>query len=475
MRDRDVYGEDADEFRPERMMDEYFNKLPPGSFKPFGNGLRSCIGRAFTTQEATLMLAMILQNFRIELDDPEYELQFRQTLTMKPKDFKIRAYLRDGLTPNSLQRRLAGAGEPPATATEGNDANSDAVDAKPLTILYGSNAGTGKSLAQLLASHAPSHGFKAVLVESLNTMTGCLPEGHPVAIILASYEGQPTDDAKEFVPWVENTTESLKGVQYSVFGLGHHDWVSTFHRIPKLVDSQLEAAGAKRLVPLSLVDVANTDVPSYFETWEDESFWPSLRKEYGTEYNEVTATTNTSINVDLLNPRPATLDELVSEAAVVDSRLLSAAGEPAKNHIEIQLPDEMSYRAGDYLAVLPINPHETVSRVIRRFQVPRDAHVKITADEGTIFPTGESLVLADLLSSYFDLNQPASKKNIATLAAATDDAGVKQELETLSADLHATEIVAKYTSVLDLLERFPAIKLPLGSFLAMLPPMRVRQ
>jgi cytochrome P450 / NADPH-cytochrome P450 reductase len=28
-----VYGEDADEFKPERMLDEPFNKLPPNSWK----------------------------------------------------------------------------------------------------------------------------------------------------------------------------------------------------------------------------------------------------------------------------------------------------------------------------------------------------------------------------------------------------------------------------------------------------------
>ena len=33
--------EDPLEFRPERMLDENFNKLPKGAWTPFGNGLRA--------------------------------------------------------------------------------------------------------------------------------------------------------------------------------------------------------------------------------------------------------------------------------------------------------------------------------------------------------------------------------------------------------------------------------------------------
>lgn len=44
-RDPDTFGPDADEFKPERMLDHNLKKLPKNAFKPFGNGTRSCIGR----------------------------------------------------------------------------------------------------------------------------------------------------------------------------------------------------------------------------------------------------------------------------------------------------------------------------------------------------------------------------------------------------------------------------------------------
>jgi len=40
-RDPKVWGNDAEEFKPERMAPELWQKLPPNAWKPFGNGARS--------------------------------------------------------------------------------------------------------------------------------------------------------------------------------------------------------------------------------------------------------------------------------------------------------------------------------------------------------------------------------------------------------------------------------------------------
>lgn len=37
-RDPKVYGEDAEDFKPESMLGDAFNKLPKSAWKPFGNG-----------------------------------------------------------------------------------------------------------------------------------------------------------------------------------------------------------------------------------------------------------------------------------------------------------------------------------------------------------------------------------------------------------------------------------------------------
>ncbi|KAI1440699.1 cytochrome P450 [Annulohypoxylon stygium] len=475
-----VYGDDAEEFKPERMLDEPFNKLPKNAWKPFGNGLRACIGRPFAWQEATLAIAMLLQTFNFVVDDPSYSLALKQTLTIKPKGFRMRATIRDGLTPSYLEHRLAGKellSESISSLSVKDSAKSTtAGGGKPMTVLYGSNSGTCESFANRVASDASSHGFSVSKIDILDTANGNLPKGQPVVIVTPSYEGQPPDNAAHFVSWIESIKDkkALEGVHYTVFGVGHHDWAQTFHRIPKLVDSKLEEAGATRVAGMGLTDVGDGDAFTDFETWEDEVLWPAFRKQYGTSSDSSDLSQAIGLKVSITSPRTSTLRQDVTEGLVVETRTLTAEGEPTKKHIEIVLPSDTTYRAGDYLAVLPINPKQTVERAMRRFHLPWDAHITIGSDGMTSLPTNTSLPAHSIFGAYVELSQPATKRNINALVEAAKDESEKETLGKLANESY-DEVSAKRISVLDLLEKYESVDLPLGAFLAMLPPMRVRQ
>ncbi|KOS21415.1 Bifunctional P-450:NADPH-P450 reductase [Escovopsis weberi] len=473
-----VFGEDAAEFKPERMLDDNFNRLNeefPNCWKPFGNGKRACIGRPFAWQEALLCMVLLFQSFTFSLDDPNYQLLTAQTLTVKPKDFYMRAELRHNMTPTELESRIAGKSVPGTPQLEKGLSDLSVTSAgprKPMAVFYGSNSGTCEALAQRVASNAPNHGFDVTEIAPLDAARGRLPKDRPVVIVTSSYEGQPPANATHFVNWIESLHEKeLEGVAYAVFGCGHHDWVRTFHRIPKLVDSTLTELGGEQLAPLGLTDAAERDMFSDFETWEDESLWPALAAKYGTSDNADAS--GGGLTVEISQPRKTTLRQDVEEALVLSTKTLTGQSDSVKNHIEIQLPTGMSYRAGDYLAVLPINPKQSVSRVFRRFNLSWDAFIKIGSSQPTTLPTGTALPAADVLGAYVELNQPATKKNILTLAEATEEADVVKALESLAGDKYRQEISLKRVSVLDLLEKYPSIELPLATYLAMLPPIRV--
>ncbi|KAM0721366.1 hypothetical protein Q7P37_002290 [Cladosporium fusiforme] len=61
-RSRDIYGEDALEFRPERWENEALSGVGLG-YLPWGYGQRACLGRDFALLEATYTVARIIQRF----------------------------------------------------------------------------------------------------------------------------------------------------------------------------------------------------------------------------------------------------------------------------------------------------------------------------------------------------------------------------------------------------------------------------
>ena len=411
--DPNVFGEDSHEWKPDRMLDEPFGKLPPNSWNPFGNGMRGCIGRPFAWQEAQLVVAILLQNFQFFPEDPSYQLRFKQTLTIKPKNFNMRAQLRRGRELPTLERSLyAGPTDtnPKANGISGAETAINADKGLPIEIYYGSNSGTCQALAARLATDASARGYRVRINDSLDVATKNLPKDAPVVILTASYEGQPPDNAAHFVHWLEALKgKETEGVRYAVFGCGHHDWQATFQRIPVLVDDLLEQRGAQRIAEKGTADAAQGDMFNDFDTWEEKIFWPAMTKQYGGSTDADVSEESITVQVSSQN-RTSHLRQDVQEAQVVDTNLLTSSDVPAKRHIEIKLPTGMSYRTGDYLAILPLNPTQNVHRVMRYFKLGSDAVLNITSKGEHNLPTGVPISATDIFTSYVELAQPATRR-----------------------------------------------------------------
>lgn len=74
----------AEEFDPDRWSTDNAQLLPKFAYFPFGGGSRLCIGASFAVMEATLLLATILQKFRLSLV-PNYPVIPTPSITLRPK------------------------------------------------------------------------------------------------------------------------------------------------------------------------------------------------------------------------------------------------------------------------------------------------------------------------------------------------------------------------------------------------------
>lgn len=387
----------------------------------------------------------------------------RQTLTVKPDNFFLRATLREGINSVTLERKMyAGLEVEDAHKKERRHTLAKKVggSSKPMLVLYGSNSGTCEGLAQNLANAAGSRGFNAS-VKSMDAAVDQIPAKQPVIIITASYEGNPPDNAAGFVEWIKTVDASkVKTTQYAVFGCGHHDWVSTFQKVPKLIEAEFVAKGATPIAERGESDVAEGNVFDDFDTWLDEKLWPVLSVDF--DDSEVPEGLEMTIST---SARASHLRHNVQQALILKNELLTDKDVPEKRQTDFKLPTSMTYEAGDYLALLPVNNLQTVSRVLRRFRLPWDAFLTLGKGAHTTIPTETAIAVSAVLGAYVELSTPASRKNILTLSKYAKDQSIEKDL--------VPNI--KGLSILDILEKYPRIEFPFALYLSLLTPMRIRQ
>ncbi|KAJ7292600.1 fatty acid hydroxylase [Mycena rebaudengoi] len=466
-RDPLVWGDDADEFRPERMLDGKFEALPPNAWQPFGYGVRACIGRAFAWQEVLLVMSSVIQKFDLSFVDPSYVMNLKQTLTIKPHGLHIHATPRAG----AIHLHASPSSSLLPNPDPLQSSYSGILSGPPLYVLYGSNTGTSEAFAQRVANDAPSYGFRPS-IGTLDSALGKVPTDGPVVIVTASFEGEPADNAARFIDWLRHLEgNKLENVRFAVFGCGNSDWNTTFQKIPILCDELLEKHGGSRVVPRGSGDAGSGN---FFQTFDDfeANLWATLSKEYSTSRSEVQMLQVKT--VDAGKERAVVLRQVDSLLGrVVENRVLTKEG-PVKRHIEFELPEGAVARAGDYVAILPQNPIRDIRRVLARFSLSNEEEVVLSSAGPTNLPLDKPVKLSELLSGYVELSQPATTRDLGILIAAATAEGTRAYLEQLNAS-YVASVLEKRLSVFQILEAHPDIDLSIGAFLQMLPSMRVRQ
>jgi cytochrome P450 / NADPH-cytochrome P450 reductase len=486
-RDRSVWGEDAEVFNPDHFSPELEAARPANAYKPFGNGQRACIGRQFALQEATLVLGLILQRFRL-IDHTRYQLKIKESLTMKPDGLRIKVRLRTpaeraAFNAAATTRETITVASAPAVVRQRHET--------PLLVLYGSNMGTAEEVARRIAEDAEENGF-ATKVASLDDYAGRLPKDGLLLVATSSYNGLPPDNAAQFCDWLRRSdleAGALAGLRYVVFGCGNRDWASTFQAVPRFIDARLAELGARRLFERGEGD-AREDFDGQFQGWY-QKLRAAAAKELGLRLDaedgagrqplyriEVVTGEQLSPFVDSFGARPMT----VTANRELHRKDGPQASERSTRHIELELPAGVTYRAGDHLGVIPHNGEALVKRVAARFGFERDAHVRLhkTGSRKTFLPVGETISVYRLLRDYVELQDVATRTQLQALLQHTECPPERIKLaamtgdDEISAARYREEVLAKRKSLIDLLEEFPACQLPFEVYLELLAPLRPR-
>lgn len=84
-RDIEIWGPDANEFKPERFKDGVSKACKsPQTYVPFGTGARLCVGKNFAMVELKIVLALIISKFNISLS-PSYRHSPAYRMVVEPE------------------------------------------------------------------------------------------------------------------------------------------------------------------------------------------------------------------------------------------------------------------------------------------------------------------------------------------------------------------------------------------------------
>ncbi|MEX3105403.1 bifunctional cytochrome P450/NADPH--P450 reductase [Streptomyces sp. ST1020] len=461
-----AWGENVELFDPDRFTPEREAARPIHLYKPFGSGERACIGRQFALHEATLLLGLLVHRYRFD-DHTDYQLKIKQSLTIKPEGFTLRLIRR-----SAAERRTPAAASGAASVQDRPLTRSATGTA--LTVLHGSNLGTCAGIARDLATDGDTHGFTpsvAPLDSAVDQLNG------PVVIVAASYNGRPTDDAAAFVTWLETLEPgALDGLPYAVLGVGDRNWAATYQRVPALIDERLRAAGAVPLLERGAAD-ASGDFAGTVDRWSAD-LWNALLDRYGSGTTTASAEPQEEGGLyELQDAAESVTGELAARHGVRPMEVLDAyelvdtdhESGRSKRFLRLRLPDGVTYRTGDHLALLPHNPEALVRRVADRFALDLDRTVALRARRRSrgALPVDRPLTLRRLLTDFVELQDPATPEQVAVLAEHTACPPEKRPLTELAG-------TGTRSSVLDLLERYRACELPFERFLELLPVLRPR-
>ncbi|MDO6692144.1 assimilatory sulfite reductase (NADPH) flavoprotein subunit [Aliiglaciecola sp. 3_MG-2023] len=318
-------------------------------------------------------------------------------------------------------------------------AASASVVEKQLTILFGSQTGNAKGVAQEFKEKAQHAGLKVNLHSMADYKAKQLKnETHLLIVVSTHGEGDAPDDAVELHEFVASKkAPKLPELNFAVVGLGDSSY-EFFCQTAKDFDARLEALGGKRITPRLDCDVDYETVTNAFF----DQIAIQLKEEFAASQAPVEpvagTVSGTSVNTakseySKKNPFTATLLEsqkITGRDSIKDIR-----------HIEISLEDSgIQYQPGDALGIWFTNNEALVSELLNLVGVDENESVEVGKDalsikQALIEKFELTLSYPTFVKSYLE-SAPNEK-----LQALFDD---KAKLREYLADKQIVDIVADF-------------------------------
>ena len=463
-RDPRHWGPDAGRFDPDQFAMEKVVERPRHAFIPFSVGQRQCMAQEVTFMMLRVGLFSIYNRYRLRLA-PGAKVVKRTVVTTSPVTVPVVRTPREGREEREAaleersrrQRAAAAAGQAPAGSRDWDRPSEiPATSAyQHLVVAYGSNFGSTKDLAERFAERSRIYGFSSEVIP-LNDLVEMAPRTQPwlLVVMTSTYTGSPPSNAIAFRAWLDRTEpgcETWRNCSYLVWGLGNSQW-NAFLAFPRHVQSKLAELGATPLSGIGFGDVSSPVWDDVHTAWNDRT-WPVLIDLAGAQPSEAAAariaaekateealtaadsTTAMALSLEGQIVAPTLMTNAVGIAtievrALVCRELHAPDSDTRTRHLEVSLPEDFDYTAGDHLGVCPQNDGETIVKLARHlgaaldgvFAVPKSMKVRAV-------PKGVPLQVRNVLTCLVDITSMPTVPLVDLLLSKTAEPTQRAKLE----------------------------------------------
>ncbi|MDQ2621805.1 MAG: flavodoxin domain-containing protein, partial [Actinomycetota bacterium] len=273
---------------------------------------------------------------------------------------------------NLLGAAPGGVAQQPAT----NGAAPAGTATRVTTILFASETGNSKDLANSLAEAARGKGIETKVTDVADYKVRSLKDEQDLLVVAATHgEGDPPQTALDFFEFLEGRkAPKLPQLRFAVLALGDSTY-EHYCSAGRRVDERLEQLGAERIAERVDCDV---DYEEDAEAWIE-----SIIGELAASQPDAGApATNGAVAAPSANgfAAPAAFGKKNPfDAPIIENLVLTGRGSSKETrHIELSLEESgLTYKPGDALGVVPQNDPALVSTLLDQLALAADAEVTV--------------------------------------------------------------------------------------------------
>ena len=302
-----------------------------------------------------------------------------------------------------------------------------AGEAAALTILYGSQTGNAKGVANQLKAAAEAKGLAVKLVNMADYKPAQLKKEKFIAIAVSTYgEGEPPEDAENLHAFLASKkAPKLDGVKVAVIGLGDSSY-EFFCQTAIDFEERFKALGAETVVARADLDVDYEDQSTAWIGGAVEAFEPELKAQ---SQGSAQVIPMAGFGAAPAQSQYTKQNPFAAELSVVQ-KITGRDSTKDVRHIEISLEgSDITYLPGDSLGVYFLNDEALVDETLALLNI--DGATEITLGEETLSIRTALIEKLELTQSYpgFVEKYAQATNNAELLKLVEDKAAMREYIE----------------------------------------------